>query len=207
MIRVPTTSKRRWFAEAGGASRNHDGKNSPAPAETAEVGDSNDSSGGVGDLPSGTAMTADGPVPFAGNILDSPDIVWMDDHWTKEEVGYSSLLSVGLAAAQTEGGRGGSRGRERSPQQHTVMRTNHVIFGKKQKCPLFSSISCQYSEAWESSCLEFGTTGRQRPRVCQSITFMPIFLCRLRIFFSGGSRSFIAVCCTFRCNKNICRNI
>ncbi|CAN0143767.1 unnamed protein product, partial [Ectocarpus sp. 8 AP-2014] len=35
--------------------------------------------------PSGTAMTADGPVPFAGNILDSPNILWMDDHWTREE--------------------------------------------------------------------------------------------------------------------------
>eukprot|EP00752_Nemacystus_decipiens_P003279 g3035.t1 len=35
--------------------------------------------------PPGTAMTADGPVPFAGNILDSPDVVWMDDCWTKEE--------------------------------------------------------------------------------------------------------------------------
>ncbi|CAM9611242.1 unnamed protein product [Ectocarpus sp. 6 AP-2014] len=30
-------------------------------------------------------MTADGPVPFAGNILDSPNILWMDDHWTREE--------------------------------------------------------------------------------------------------------------------------
>lgn len=39
---------------------------------------------------SGTAMTADGPVPFAGNILDSPDVVWMEDHWTKEEVGSAA---------------------------------------------------------------------------------------------------------------------
>lgn len=37
--------------------------------------------------PPGTAMTADGPVQFAGNILDSPDVVWMDDCWTNEEVG------------------------------------------------------------------------------------------------------------------------
>ncbi len=35
-------------------------------------------------------MTADGPVPYAGNILDSPDVVWMDDHWTKEEVGSAA---------------------------------------------------------------------------------------------------------------------
>lgn len=31
-------------------------------------------------------MTLEGPVPYAGNILDNPDIVWMDDHWTKDEV-------------------------------------------------------------------------------------------------------------------------
>ncbi|CAM9420076.1 unnamed protein product [Scytosiphon promiscuus] len=40
----------------------------------------------AGDLqPSGTAMTAGGPVPFAGNILDNPDMLWMDDQWTREE--------------------------------------------------------------------------------------------------------------------------
>lgn len=36
--------------------------------------------------PAGTAMTLEGPVPYAGNILDNPDILWMDDQWTKDEV-------------------------------------------------------------------------------------------------------------------------
>lgn len=33
----------------------------------------------------GTAMTLEGPVPYTGNILDNPDVVWMDDRWTKDE--------------------------------------------------------------------------------------------------------------------------
>eukprot|EP00903_Cladosiphon_okamuranus_P015047 g13920.t1 len=51
--------------------------------------DSSSSPGGGSEVPPlpppGTAMTADGPVQYAGNILDSPDVVWMDDCWTKEE--------------------------------------------------------------------------------------------------------------------------
>lgn len=45
----------------------------------------------------GTAMTAEGPVPFAGNILESPDVVWMDDFWTEEEVGFGLRLSRSLS--------------------------------------------------------------------------------------------------------------
>ncbi|CAM9558044.1 unnamed protein product [Ascophyllum nodosum] len=30
-------------------------------------------------------MTSEGPMPYSGNILDSPDILWMEDHWTAEE--------------------------------------------------------------------------------------------------------------------------
>lgn len=61
------------------------GKRDDASATAREMGD--DFMAGVeASLPSGTAMTANGPVPFAGNILDSPDVVWMDDCWTKEEV-------------------------------------------------------------------------------------------------------------------------
>lgn len=37
----------------------------------------------------GTSMTSEGPLPYAGNILDNPDVLWMDDHWTREEVGAS----------------------------------------------------------------------------------------------------------------------
>ncbi|CAM9581213.1 unnamed protein product [Pylaiella littoralis] len=82
------------LSSAGGAAQNHTFSNNTlsdeaaaaaAAAAAVAVGDNNDGSIGAEGLPSGTAMTANGPVPFAGNILDSPDIVWMDDHWTKEE--------------------------------------------------------------------------------------------------------------------------
>lgn len=34
----------------------------------------------------GIAMTLEGPIPYAGNILDNPGVLWMDDRWTREEV-------------------------------------------------------------------------------------------------------------------------
>lgn len=40
----------------------------------------------------GTAMTLAGPAAYTGDILDKPDVLWMDDQWTAEEVGLAKLL-------------------------------------------------------------------------------------------------------------------
>lgn len=41
----------------------------------------------------GSVMTSHGPAPYSGDILDNPDVVWMDDEWTEEEVCVSRSLT------------------------------------------------------------------------------------------------------------------
>lgn len=42
----------------------------------------------------GTIMTSHGPAPYSGDILDNPDLVWMDDVWTAEEARFSKRLEL-----------------------------------------------------------------------------------------------------------------
>lgn len=85
-----TANASRFFSASPTACRNLAFLAAAAKAGNDVDGSSSSSSSDRGEVPPlpppGTAFTADGPVPFAGNILDSPDVVWMDDCWTKEEV-------------------------------------------------------------------------------------------------------------------------
>lgn len=52
----------------------------------------------------GSVMTSSGPAPYTGDILANPELVWMDDEWTAEEVippaGTEQVLGNTLSTSQ-----------------------------------------------------------------------------------------------------------